>query len=239
MTVKSNRISARGPNLAAVPPWGPADARSAGLFSDEERARLAVLATIVRLQKGRTIYREGQNADAVFVIITGVVKTYKATAAGGHHIAAFLYPDDVFGLSEAGKYTNSAQALTLVTTYRLPISALKPLLSRDSDIEFHVICKLCHELREAQRHAFVISRRRALSKVAMFLQMIERHENFSVSGTDEIYLPMSRSDIGEYLALSLEAVSRSFSKLAALGLIAMRDKRHVKILDRVQFDKVI
>jgi CRP-like cAMP-binding protein len=239
MTVKNNHISARGPNLSAVPAWGPADGRRARLFSNEERARLAVLAAIVRFTKGRSIYREGQDADAVFVIITGVVKAYKTTAAGSQHIAAFLFPEDVFGLSEEGKYTNSAKAVTSVTAYRLPISTLNPLLSQDAGIGFHVICKLCHELREMQRHAFLISRRSALGKLAMFLQMIERHEALGASGTDEVYLPMSRSDIGEYVALSPEAVSRSFRRLATLGLIGIRDKRHVKILDRVQFDKVV
>jgi CRP-like cAMP-binding protein len=239
ITVKNNHIATPGPNLSAVPAWGPSVGRRLGLFSNKECARLANSATIVRFTKGLTIYRERQDTDAVFVIVTGVVKAYKAIPAGSQRIAAFLFPDDVFGLSEEGKYTNSAKAVTSVTAYRIPASALKRLLFQDASIGFHVICKLCDELRGMERHAFLVSRRGALGRLAMFLQMIERYEGCNASGTGEVYLPMSRSDIGEYVALSPEVVSRSFRRLATLGLIGMRDKRHVKILDRVQFDELV
>jgi CRP-like cAMP-binding protein len=239
ITVKNNHIATLGPNLSAALSLGPAISSRSGLFSNKERARLADLAAIVRFTKGLTIYSERQDADAVFVIITGVVKAYKSTPAGSQHIAAFLFPDDVFGLSEEGKYTNSAKAVTSVSAYRLPIPALKRLLFQDASIGFHVICKLCDELRGVQRHAFLVSRRSALGRLAMFLQMIERIEGCNASGTGEVYLPMSRSDIGEYVALSPEVVSRSFRRLETLGVIGMRDKRHVKILDRVQFDELV
>ena len=56
--------------------------------------------------------------------------------------------------------------------------------------------------------------------------------------TAEIYLPMKRSDIGEYLGMSLEAVSRAFRALTTRGIIKSRDRRHLKIADRSTFDKI-
>ena len=126
--------------------------------------------------KGEEIYREGQHIDAVFNIITGVVKAYKTAPDGSKHVTAFLFPGDMFGLSEEGKYTNSTEALTPLDLYRLPMPALRSRLAKDADLEFHVICKLLHELRETQRHAFLLTRKRALSKVAMFLQLLENLE---------------------------------------------------------------
>src|SRR5664279_3025789 len=167
----------------------------------------------------RDSYSEDQHTDAAFNIITGVVKAYKTAPDGSEHITAFLFPDDMFGLSEEGTYTNSTKALTPLALYRFPVPALRSRLAKDADLEFHVICKLMHELRETQRHAFLLARRRALSKVAMFLQLMENLQAARGESTAEIYLPMQRSDIGEYLAMSLEAVSRAFRGLTTRGII--------------------
>src|ERR1700730_9473023 len=141
------QIGGHGPTIRASDPWAPSTGKVRQLLSDEERARLAVIASIVRFHKGEELYREGQRADAVFNIISGVVKAYKTAPDGSEHIAAFLFPDDLFGLSEEGRYTNSTEAITPVTAYRLPVSALRSRLSKDAGLEFYVICKLCHELR--------------------------------------------------------------------------------------------
>ncbi len=236
----SDRRPGRGPAIGAVTPWKSSGGKRAQLLSDEERAQLAVIASVVRFKKGTLIYREGHQAEAVFVIISGVMKAFKTAANGKEFIAAFLFADDVFGLSEEGKYTNSARAVTAVAAYRLPVAAFRSTLVRDAKLEFHFICKLCHELREAQRHAFLLGRRRALAKIVMFLQLLEQQQNHTgrVGSTVEVYLPMNRSDIGEYVGMSPEAVSRSFRTLTTRGIIKIRDKRHVKIIDRTRFDTV-
>jgi CRP/FNR family transcriptional regulator len=208
------------------------------LLSNEERARLAVISSIVRFKKGDVIYHQGHRANAVFNIISGVVKAYQTTSDGRKHITAFLFPDDLFGLSDEGWYTNSTMAVTPVIAYQLPMPALRSRLSRDAGLEFHVICKLCQELRQAQRHAFLLARRHALSKMALFLQLLEQLQAARDEPTTEIYLPMNRSDIGEYVGTSLEAVSRAFRGLTATGIIEFRDRSHLKILDRDAFEKI-
>src|SRR5664279_1609795 len=121
-----------GPAIRGVDPWAPSAGKMRQFLSAEERARLAVLSSIVRLNKGEEIYREGQHTDAVFNIITGVVKAYKTAPDGSEHVTAFLFPDDLFGLSEEGRCLNSTKAITAVTAYRLPVSALRSRLLRDA-----------------------------------------------------------------------------------------------------------
>lgn len=230
-----------GPAIFGNDPWqvaSPATSALHQLLSAEERTRLATIASIVRFKRGEAIYVDGAPADAVFNIIAGTVKTHKKLPDGVAHITAFLFPGDVFGLSEGGLYESSASAVEPVTAYRLPISALRSRLKQDATLEFHVICKLCHELRTTQRHAFLLAERRALSKVAMFLQMIELQQNLRGNGTDDIVLAMSRSDIGDYVGMSLAAVSRAFRTLAARGIIETRQRHHVKIVDRAQFEQL-
>jgi CRP/FNR family transcriptional regulator, anaerobic regulatory protein len=230
-----------GPAIRAADPWLPRNP-SAGklqqLLSDEERAQLATIASIVRFKKGEKIYSDGEPAEAIFNIISGIVKAYKTARDGSEHIAAFLYPQDLFGLSEEGRYTNSAKALTPVTAYSLPTAALRRRLSKDAGLEFHVIAKLCHELRQAQHHALLLAQKHALSKLAIFLQLQEHLQAVRGESTAEIYLPMDRSNIAEYVGMSLAAVSRGFRTLVTRRIVKVRDRRHVTIINREAFEKL-
>jgi CRP-like cAMP-binding protein len=232
MMAKARTNRPGGPAIRAVDPWlpgNPTAGRLHQLLSDRERAQLATIATIARFKKGEQIYAEGEHADTIFNIVSGVVKSYTTNATD--HITAFLYPQDLFGLLEEGHYTNSAMAVTPVTAYALPTLALRRVLSRDADLEFHVITKLCHELRQAQRHALLLAQRHALAKLVMFLELQEHLQTTGENAVTEVYLPMDRKDIAEFVGMSLAAVSRGFRDLVARHVIRIRDRRHVEILD--------
>ena len=228
-----------GPAIRGLDPWlpgNPVGGKLHQLLSDEERAQLATIATIVRFKKGERIYSEGESADVIFNIISGVVKSYSPEDPS--HIGAFLYGQDLCGLSQEGRYINSTAAVTPVTAYALPAPALRRELSKDAELEFHVIAKLCHELRQAQRHAVLLAQRHALTKLAMFLQLQEHLQTAGRTPPAEIYLPMDRKDIAEFVGMSLAAVSRGFRALTGRRVIRIRDRRHVKIVDRKGLDKL-
>jgi len=231
-------LNGQGPAIWAVDPWTPAAEGMRQLLTTTERARLAAIASIVQFRKGTIIYREGDHVDAIFNVIRGVVTTYKKIANGSEHIAAFLLSDDLFGLSEEGRYTNSAKAITPVAAYRFPVIALRSCLYKSAELEFHIICKLCQEVRQTQRHAFLLSQRRAVSRLVMFLQLIEELQISRGGQMDEIYLPMDRSDIGEYVGMTLPAVSRAFRSLITRGIIKVLNGRRVRITDRNSFEKM-
>ena len=231
-------IRGRGPTISALDPWKPSAGRIHQLLTTDERAQLAVMSSIVRFKKREIIYREGDPAEAIFNINTGVVAAYTEAPDGREHIAAFLFAEDLFGLSAEGKYTNSTKAITDVTGYRLPVTTLRSRLSKDAELEFHVICKLCQELRQAQRHTFLLSEKRAVTKLAMFLQLIEQLQIAKGQQAAEIYLPMDRSDIGNYIGMTLPAVSRAFRALTTRGVIKLRDRGHVTIVDREAFNNI-
>ena len=236
--VKERTSLDRGPTIRALDPWASSAGRMHHLLTDDERARLAVMATIVRFKKGEVIYRENDRADAIFNVISEAVSAYKTTDDGNEHMIAFLLADDLFGLSAEGRYTNSTRAITAVSAYRLPVGALRRRLMKDAELEFHVICKLCQELRQSQRHAFLLGHKSAVTKVAIFVQMIEQLQIARGEKTLEVTLPMDRSDIGEYTGLTLAAVSRAFRSLITHGVIRVRNRRHVRIIDRAAFEKI-
>jgi CRP/FNR family transcriptional regulator len=191
---------------------------------------------MVRFKKGEEIYSGGEPAHAIFNISAGVVKMYQSAGHGRGHITGFLYPQDLFGLSEEGRYTNSAAAVMGVTAYRLPVSAVRQQLAKDAELQFHFIASVCHHLRQAQRHALLLAQRRATARLARFLQLQEYLQ--SASAASEIYLPMDRLDVADYVGMTLAAVSRGFRDLEARGAISHRDRRHVKIVDRKALEEL-
>ena len=199
--------SAAGPEIHAVHPWTPGKHEKSvrhQLLSDDERAQLAKIATIVRFNKGALIYQEGDTADAAFNIISGVVAAFRIIS-DAEHVLSFLYPGDLFGLSEEGQYSYSAKATTAVMAYKMPLSAVRRILDRNSDLDVNVIIKLCERLREAQRHAIILSQKRATTRLAMFLDLQEHLQAARGESVSEIHLPMDRSGIAAYLGLTLAA----------------------------------
>ncbi len=165
-------------NLPAAAVWmsdSVVAGRTRQSLSDAQRARLPRMASIVQFKKGEQVYSRGEVGKAILNIIDGVIKIYNATPHG-ECIFAFLYAEDLFGLTEYGLYVSSAEAITPVTAYELPLEALQHGQAKDGDLAFHVIEKLCHSLRRAQHHAALLAERHALSKLAIFLQLQERIE---------------------------------------------------------------
>jgi CRP-like cAMP-binding protein len=229
-----------GPTLHAVHPWiagNPQIGSRHQLLSDRERAQLARISSIVRFKKGQRIYNERDKADAVFNIVSGIVTIYRELSER-RHIAAFLYPGDICGLSEEGCYMNACEAATHVVAYKMPMHAMRRLLAKNPDLDVDVIVKLCEELRQAQRHGLLLSQKKAVSKLAMFLDLQQHLQALGAKPVSEVYLPMKRSDISAYLGLTLPAVSRAFRTLVTKKVISFRDRHHARILDRVAFEKI-
>jgi CRP/FNR family transcriptional regulator, anaerobic regulatory protein len=234
---RDRRIS--GPSISAIPSHEASDGKITALLSERERNLLGRIAVTVRFDRGDTIYRAGDPATFVYNVSPGVAMTYRTLPDRTRAVVSFFYPDDLFGLSEEGAYVNSAEAVTPMTAHRLPVSASENLLRRDPTLEWHVLVKLCHALREEQRHSIILKQKGALTRLAIFLQMLDRARQARKDGSGEIYLPMTRSDIADYIGLSLAAVSRSFRTLAARHLIAFRDRRHLQIADQTGLASLI
>lgn len=228
----------RGPTIMVPALWRSGE-NSGRPLTAEEQALLAVISTVVRFSRGERIYAEGGRADTVFNIITGVVKSYRTLPDGGQHIVSFLFADDLIGLAQNGVYVNSAEAVTAGTLYRIPTAALEARLRNYPDLDFQVISKLCHELREAQRHAVLLSEQHAVAKAGLFLQMLETHQAVRGESMGEVYLQMTRRDIAAYVGITPEAVTRSLRDLVSRGAIAFRDRRHVQIINRARLEAAI
>ena len=206
-------------------------------MTPRQRKRLMAIATRERFSARTVLYREDSQAHDVFINADGVVKAFRDLPSGRRRIVAFMLRGDLFGLAEGGRYVNTTQAVTPVTAYRVPLDKLTALLRRDAELEFLFLCKVTHELRESQRQQIRLGRRDAAGRFAMFVSALEAQS--PGAGRGGIPVPMSRSEIADYLGLSPEAVSRAGSRLAKQHILAFEGRHLIRIVDRARFSKLV
>ena len=229
---------ARAPSLRSVP-FLPGVDETAATLTDRQREELARIGVRLRLPARMTIYREDSAADAIFTVAEGVVKSYRELPSGRRVIGTFLFARDLFGLAEKGRYVNTAQAVTGVTLYRLPLRDLTVLFKHDPDLQFQFLVKVTHELREAQRRTILVNRRDAAGRLATFIALMAQRTEIRDGTASAIPLPMTRSDIAAYLGLSLESVSRAAAELERKGLVEFEGRHLVRIKDTNAMAKLV
>ena len=225
-----------GPTLRAAPFLASGEPAVRQLLSDRQRHQLMAIAACLRLPPRTVLYEAEGDANSIWIVESGVVKSYRDLRSGRRQVMGFLFAGDLFGLAEDGQYVNTTKSVTDVVIYRLPAEMLVSILRTDPDLEFQFLCKVVHEMRVLQRRSVLVARRDAAGRVASCIQLLAK----STHATDaEIPLPMSRADIADYLNLTPEAVSRASRQLVRSGIIAFPHRHVVRILDRNRFNHLV
>ncbi len=170
------------------------------------------------LAAGRSIFEEGDDGGTVFNISAGEVRLYKLLPDGRRQITGFLRPGDFLGLSSHGAYAYSAEAMTNVSLCVFRIGDLEKLFDAFPKVRNRMLEKANDELAVAQEQMLLLGRKTAREKVLSFLLRRGRHEDDD-GYNPEVSVPMTRSDIADYLGLTVETVSRTFTALREEGLI--------------------
>ena len=224
-----------GPTLGAAHFFADRDTSRVSLLSARQRQRLLEIATRVSVPPRMMLYRENTPATTIFFNAGGVVKTFKDFPSGRRWVTGFLFRHDLFGLAQNGVYVRNAQTVTPATLYRVKVDDLERLIRSDPELGLNFVFKLTHELREAQRQTIVVGRRDAIGRVAMFIRELEHH----TAHGSVVEVPMTRTDVANYLGLSAEAVSRAIRLLEQRGIVTFTERHRARILDRQQFDRLV
>jgi CRP/FNR family transcriptional regulator len=211
-------------------PFDSTDLLGTKRLTTRDRTHLATISTRMRVRAGTTVYNRGEAATAVYTIAEGAAVSFRPLDDGTRRVMAFLFTEDLFGLSRAGVYVNSVFALTPLTIFRIQLDALKTMLLRNPELQLHFLCKVTHALRESQRHAILVGCRDPVARVGRFLTMMEDAQPSQEPGV--INLPMSRRDIGDYLNLTVERVTNALRELENRHLVTATGTREVRITDR-------
>ena len=167
---------------------------------------------------GSEIYGQGEKAGNLYQVEFGAVRVYRLLSDGRRQISAFHLAGETFGFEADSTHHSFAEAIvsTGIHAFCLPTGV---------DFSRELLPLALRGMTRAQEHLLVLGRQNAIERVAAFLvDMAERQ-----GGLNEVELPMSRQDIGDYLGLTIETVSRIFSRLRGKGIIKLRGLRTVEI----------
>lgn len=196
----------------------------AGSLATDMPADLARHTSVSRYGQHTTIFFEGDQADAICQVIDGAVMLYKLLPDGRRQVVELLSQGDVFGFSRGAYRDCSAETLTDTRVRFIErrgaerSCSFQRILARQMLIQFEAM----HE------HAVLLGRKSAMERVASFLLRLAG-DSADRDGAPLICLSMTRQEIADYLGLTIETVSRSFSELKRRGLIVLEKQDRVRI----------
>ncbi len=184
------------------------------------------------LQKSQHLYREGDEFQSVYAVRSGTLKAYKTTDDGREQVTGFYFPGEILGMDGISNNTHasSAKALETAAICEIPFSSLEKLSSLMPNLQRHFFQLMSREITEDQQLITLLSKNSADERVAsLMLSISTRNARRKLSAT-QFRLPMSRVDIGNYLGLTVETVSRVFSRMQKMEILRV-DNKEIEILD--------
>ena len=184
--------------------------------------------------KDGEIFAEGDRAAFVYKVLSGVVRTSKLLSDGRRQIDAFHLAGDIFGIEADDEHRFCAEAVGDCTVLAYRRSNLATLTANDPETAKDMTIGMVRSLVRAQDHMLLLGRKSALEKIATFLlDMADR-----AGGSVVLDLPMSRTDIADYLGLTIETVSRSFTQLERQGAIELVSARRVLLSNKAELKRL-
>jgi len=184
------------------------------------------------LQKNQHLYREGDNFESVYAVRSGTLKAYKTTDDGREQVTGFYFPGEILGMDGISNNVHASSALALETAAicEIPFTSLEKLSTSMPALQRHFFQLMSHEITEDQQLITLLSKNSADERVAaLILSISTRNARRKLSAT-QFRLPMSRVDIGNYLGLTVETVSRVLGRMQKMELLRV-DNKEIEILD--------
>jgi CRP/FNR family transcriptional regulator len=193
----------------------------------------------LRLQRGQSLFHEGDPANRVFTVTGGALKLYKLLPDGRRQVTGFMFPGDFLGISLDGEHAVTAEALDDVQLCSFARNRFSAFVDEHPGMERQLYCLAAHELGAARDQMVLLGRKTALERLAsFFLQLLARAERTGGSEVGCFDLAMGRSDIADYLGLTKETVSRVLGQLRDLRMIRLIRLDRIRILDRERMSLV-
>jgi CRP/FNR family nitrogen fixation transcriptional regulator len=194
----------------------------------EVMGRASLVATAFRYQRDEEIFGEDESTEFVYQVGRGAVRTYKLLSDGRRQIGSFHLPGDIFGLEYGATHRLTAEALVETEVRLIRRRSLEVAANQDAQVARSLWNVTAGELRHAEDHMLLLGCKTAIEKVAAFLLEMDRR----LVAANLVALPMCRRDIGDYLGLTLETVSRVLAQLHDQGVLDFSGARQIVIRNR-------
>jgi CRP/FNR family transcriptional regulator len=184
--------------------------------------------------KAEHVFREGENADCFYVVRSGSIKSYLVTEDGEEQVLGFYLPGDVFGLdtTEAQQRMSSAIMLETTSICRFPHAYLT-----DMTQGLALLRVASEQMQRDHNLVLMLARKDADGRIGSFLDDLACRYWSRGYSASAFLLTMSRQDIGCYLGLAVETVSRTLTRFQDCGVLKV-NRREVEILDHASLRKM-
>ena len=210
-------------------------------LSESDIGRLDdLVATRRKIKRGAALFSNGDRFNALYAIRTGFFKTTVTAQDGRDQVTGFQMAGEVVGLDGIvhDRHTCDAIALEDSEVCVMPYDELEALSREVTALQNHVHKIMSREIVRDQSMMLLLGSMRAEERLAAFLLNLVQRLHARGFSPLELVLRMTREEIGSYLGLKLETVSRMFSKFAEQGIVEVR-QRHVRILDTVALQQLV
>jgi len=201
-------------------------------LEDSELNLLDKIVRFVELEAGDSVFDEGEPALNVYNLTAGTVKLYKLLPDGRRQVTGFLSAGDFLGLAASDDYIFSAESVTPASLCKFSRADLDLLLEQAPQLERRLLGMARYELAEAQDQMLLLGRKTAKERIASFLLMLSDRAVCRGEADNPVLIPMSRNDIGDYLGLTTETVSRTLTRLRTGGVISLETDRKITLVER-------
>lgn len=185
-----------------------------------------------RFERGAVIALQGDRQDGLLLVLQGMLKLSKSLEDGRTQIVALRFPGDIVSArpsAEAWQVTvEAAQPTTLCQVNRRSMNSLP----KQSPIHAVANERAFAEVMQAQEHMVTLGRRAPMERLALFLLELDRRQQSAGRGVKDLYISLSRADIGDYLGLKGETISRLFTRLKDAGVITVHTPSRIGLDDR-------
>jgi len=204
-----------------------------GVLDDCELKSFKGLSWTLSLAPGQPLFHEGDPANRVCTLTSGCLKLYKLMTDGRRQVTGFVFPGDLVGISIDEEHVFTAESLVQSEVCWFPVKRFDNFLEDHVKLERELYRIAAHELAAAQHQMVLLGRKMAAERMASFLiWLAEKDERRSGGQARFVDLPMSRSDIADYLGLTKETVSRVLAHLKRERLVRLETLNKIEILDR-------
>lgn len=202
-----------------------------GLTTEELRKLDDVVATRHKIGQGEALYRSGDNFTSLYAIRTGFFKTCVSSSDGREQVTGFQMAGEIIGLDgiTSDRHNCNAIALEDAEVCVMPFADVEEISREFPVLQRHVHKIMSREIVRDQGVMLLLGNMRAEERLAAFLLNLVQRLNARGFSRSEVILRMTREEIGSYLGMKLETVSRTFSKFSEEGIIEVK-QRWVKIL---------
>jgi CRP/FNR family transcriptional regulator, anaerobic regulatory protein len=192
------------------------------------------------IEPGTALMSDGNEVTTYSNLLSGVVKLTKILSDGRQQIVGLQFAPDFVGRPFKRENSLDAQAATTVSLCSFPKSTIDRLIKDSPELEHRLLQQVLNELDEARNWMLTLGRKTAAEKVASFLFYVASHidpEQMRDSGPVEFELPLTRAEIGDFLGLTIETVSRQFTKLRKDGVIEIAHNRTITVNSLAQIKR--